>query len=98
MVPEVLARQPVFELVDAVEVYNGANSERENAIALQVAAYLGKPGIGGSDCHSVQGIGRACTAFERGVESPQSLLQELHAGRFRPALDVEQGKPRLFVR
>jgi predicted metal-dependent phosphoesterase TrpH len=98
MVPEVLARQPVFELVDAVEVYNGANSERENAIALQVADHLGKPGIGGSDCHSVQGIGCACTAFERSIESPQSLLQELHAGRFQPALDLPEGKPRLFAR
>ncbi len=84
MVPEVLARQPVFQYVDAIEVYNGANTDRENLIALEVAALLGKPGMAGSDCHSTQGIGCACTAFERTVESPEAMLQELHAGRFRP--------------
>jgi predicted metal-dependent phosphoesterase TrpH len=84
MVPEVLAREPVFEYVDAIEVYNGANTERENLIALEVAELLGKPGIAGSDCHSTQGIACACTLFERTVETPEMMLQELHAGRFRP--------------
>jgi predicted metal-dependent phosphoesterase TrpH len=97
MVPEVLAQQQVFEYVDAIEVLNGANSERENLIALQVASYIGKPGIGGSDCHSEQGIGCCCTVFERSVEGPEMLLQELHAGRFQPAFDLHKGDLQLFA-
>jgi predicted metal-dependent phosphoesterase TrpH len=84
MLPEVLARQPVFEYVDGIEVLNGANSERENQIAIDVAAYLGKPGIGGSDCHSASGIGCCGTVFERTVESAAMLVEELRAGRFVP--------------
>ena len=92
MVPEVLAREPVFEYVDAVEVYNGANTDRENLIALEVARLLGKPGIAGSDCHSTQGIGCACTQFERTLETPEMLVRELCAGRFRP-MSNRAGKP-----
>jgi predicted metal-dependent phosphoesterase TrpH len=82
MVPEVLARTPVFEYVDAIEVLNGANSDRENAIAVAVANYLGKPGIAGSDCHSETGIGCCLTHFERTIETPAQLVEELRAGRF----------------
>lgn len=82
MVPEVLARTPVFEYVDAIEVLNGSNSDRENQIAIDVANYLGKPGIAGSDCHSETGIGCCQTHFERMIETPAQLLDELHAGRF----------------
>lgn len=83
MVPEVLAEQPVFRYVDAIEVYNGANTDRENLIALEVAELLGKPGTAGSDCHSTQGIGCACTLFERSLETPEMMLAELRAGRFQ---------------
>lgn len=92
MVPEVLAKQPVFEYVDAVEVLNGACSERENLMALAVANVLGKPGIGGSDCHSENGIGVACTAFERAPDTPEAFLAELHAGRFYPAKGLNRGE------
>jgi hypothetical protein len=96
MVPEVLARQPVFEYVDAVEVLNGACSVQENLMALAVANLLGKPGTGGSDCHSEQGIGIACTVFERPAETTESLLVELHAGRFYAAHDLRTGELREF--
>ena len=96
MVPEVLAKQPVFEYVDAVEVLNGGCSERENLMALAVATLLGKPGIGGSDCHSEHGIGIACTVFERTPETPEGLLEELHSARFRAAYDLPKGKLREF--
>ena len=96
MVPEVLARQPVFEYVDGIEVLNGANSECENRIALAVANLLGKPGIGGSDCHSEQGIGSGCTLFERTLETPEMLLTELRAGRFVAAYDLPKGQARRF--
>jgi predicted metal-dependent phosphoesterase TrpH len=97
MVPEVLAKLPLFDLVDALEVLNGANSERENRIALAVANRLGKPGVGGSDCHSAAGIGCACTVFERAIEVPSDLLHELHAGRFLPGYDLPKGELTLFT-
>ena len=82
MTPEQAAELPVFQLVDAVEVLNGANTVRENLFALRVAQAVGKPGTGGSDCHSTQGIGIYCTVFDRDPASQEELLQELHAGRF----------------
>ena len=97
MVAEELANLPVFEYVDAIEVLNGCNTVRENVIALKVANYLGKPGTGGSDCHSTQGIGYYCTVFEKVLESPKMMLQELHAGRFGAAHDLAKGNLTTFT-
>jgi predicted metal-dependent phosphoesterase TrpH len=94
---EVLAKQPVFEYVDAVEVLNGACSLQENLMALAVANLLGKPGIGGSDCHSEQGIGIACTVFERTPETQERLIGELRGGRFFAARDLPSGQLRRFT-
>jgi len=96
MVPEVLQKQPVFEYVDAVEVINGACSEQENLMALAVANLLGKPGIGGSDCHSEQGIGVACTVFERTPDTQESFLEELRMGRFVAGYDLPKGELRTY--
>ncbi len=92
MTPEQAARLPVFALVDAVEVLNGANTLRENLFALRVAQALGKPGTGGSDAHSTQGIGVYCTAFEQDVTTPEGLLAELHAGRFQASHGLLDGR------
>ncbi len=97
MVPELLAKQAVFDYVDAVEVLNGCCTPRENLIALAVANHLGKPGSGGSDCHSRQGIGCCCTVFEKPLETPEDLLRELHAGRFQPAHDLHKGRLTLLT-
>lgn len=97
MTPEQASRLPVFELVDAVEVLNGANTVRENLFALRVAQVLGKPGTGGSDAHSTQGIGVYCTAFERDLESPEQLLAELRAGRFHAAHGLLDGRLTAFT-
>jgi hypothetical protein len=97
MVPDVLARQPVFEFVDAIEVLNGGCSDEENLMALAVANLLGKPGTAGSDCHSEQGIGIACTAFERLAETPEAFLAELRAGRFHAAHGLASGELRPFT-
>ncbi|MEX1253567.1 MAG: CehA/McbA family metallohydrolase [Dehalococcoidia bacterium] len=82
MTPEQAAKLPVFQFVNAIEVANGANTVRENVFALRVAQTLGKPGTGGSDAHSTQGIGFYCTVFEHDCQSQDELLAELHAGRF----------------
>ncbi|MDZ4277636.1 MAG: CehA/McbA family metallohydrolase [Dehalococcoidia bacterium] len=97
MTPEQAARLPVFQLVDGVEVLNGANTLRENLFALRVAQALGKPGTGGSDAHSTQGIGIFCTVVERDVASQEELLAELHAGRFHAAHGLLDGDLQRFT-
>lgn len=97
LTPEEAARLPLFGLVDAVEVLNGGNNAQENAFALEVAQVLGKPGVGGSDAHSHQGIGIHTTVFERGLESEEDLLRELRAGRFYPANGLLQGNLQPFT-
>jgi|SRR5581483_7655449 hypothetical protein len=97
MVPEELANLPVFELVHGIEVLNGCNTPRENVIALKVAKVLGKPGTGGSDCHSTSGIGYYCTVFEKELSSTEEMLEELHAGRVYAAHDLAKGNLTAFT-
>jgi predicted metal-dependent phosphoesterase TrpH len=97
MTPEQAAKLPVFQLVDAIEVLNGANTVRENVFALRVAQTLGKPGTGGSDAHSTQGIGFYCTVFERDCQSQEELLAELHAGRFHAHHGLLEGNLTYFT-
>jgi hypothetical protein len=83
LTPEQAAEQlPVFKLVHAIEVANGANTPQENEFALEVARILGLPGTGGSDAHSQTGIGAFATGFEHAIDTPERLLEELHAGHF----------------
>ena len=88
------AEHPVFQLVDDVEVGNGANTLRENDLAREVADALGKRGTGGSDAHSTHGLGCFVTSFERNVRCVAELVEELRAGRYTPAQGLLQGKLR----
>ena len=97
LTPEQAATLPVFQLADAIEVLNGANTVRENVYALRVARALGKPGTGGSDAHSTQGIGIYCTVIERTVATQQELLAELHAGRFHAGHGLLEGDLQRFT-
>jgi predicted metal-dependent phosphoesterase TrpH len=77
------ADRTIVQLVDGLEVYNGATGERENALAVAVREHVGVRGIGGSDAHSEHGLGCCATAFERPVRNERELIEELRAGRFR---------------
>ena len=57
------SHHPVFKLANAVEVANGGTADNENEMAMEVAGLLGMPVTGGSDAHSVHGIGKFVTAF-----------------------------------
>ena len=94
---EAAAKLPVFQLVDAVEVLNGANTLRENLFALRVAKALGKPGTGGSDAHSTQGIGVFCAVFDSTPTTQDDLLAEMHAGRFYAAHGLLEGNLQRFT-
>lgn len=95
--PEQATKLPVFRIADAIEVLNGANTVRENVFALRVAQLLGKPGTGGSDAHSTQGIGSYCVVFEKDLTSQEEMLAELHAGRFYAAHGLLTGDLQRFT-
>ena len=91
LTPEEASKLPVFQLVHGIEVLNGCNTPRENYFALQVAKTLGKPGTGGSDAHSTQGIGYFAAVFEEDIESPEHMLSMMHGGRFFPGRGLAEG-------
>lgn len=92
LMPEQAAKLPVFQLVHGIEVLNGCNTPRENYFALQVAKILGKPGTGGSDAHSTQGIGYFTAVFEEDLESQAHMVEQMHKGRFFPGRGLAEGK------
>lgn len=92
LTPEQACGLPVFQLVDGIEVLNGCNTPRENYFALQVAKLLGRPGTGGSDAHSTQGIGYFVAVFEENLESQEQMVEEMHRGRFWPGNGLAEGK------
>lgn len=87
---------PIFQLVDAIEVANGGNTDEENTFAWEVAQRLGKPMVGGSDAHSANGLGRCVTVFPEPLSSPDQFLKALHAGRFYPATGLNVGNLQPF--
>jgi len=89
---EELAQHPLFELVDAIEVWNGGCTEGENELAQAVARYLGKATVAGSDAHMPSEIGRYATAFEGDLGREQELLAALWSGRFYPLRRDAEGQ------
>lgn len=90
-VDEALAH-PVLEMVDAIEVANGATIEAENRFAWEVASRLGKPMVGGSDAHSTNGLGRCVTVLHHPVGTQREFLEALHAGEFYAATGLLAGE------
>ena len=91
LMPEQAAKLPVFQLVHGIEVLNGCNTPRENYFALQVAKTIGKPGTGGSDAHSTQGIGYFAAVFEEHIEDQEHMVEQMHKGRFYPGRSLAEG-------
>ena len=78
--------------VDAVEVANGGTVESENRFALKVAQQLGRYKTGGSDAHSVNGLGRCVTVFQDQICSEKAFIEALKLGRYYPALGLKGQK------
>ncbi|MBI2767368.1 MAG: PHP domain-containing protein [Chloroflexi bacterium] len=91
LLPEQAARLPVFQLVHGIEVLNGCNTPRENYFALQVAKILGKPGTGGSDAHSTQGIGYFAAVFDETLDNTEQMVRQMHLGNFHPGRGLAEG-------
>ena len=77
----------------AIETHNGANKERSNRMARELARELGVPGVGGSDAHALWQVGRCVTVFERRISTQEELLRELREGRFYGAYLEEVAGP-----
>ena len=89
--PEDALEHPVFKLADAIEVANGGTIDRENEFALQVAGLLNLPVTGGSDAHSVHGLGKFVTEFHDEVKTEAEFLRALHSGQFHPMTGLRAG-------
>lgn len=94
--PEEAAKHPIFGLVDEIEVVNGANSEVENRFAQEVAHVLGRRGTGGSDAHSVNGLGKGSTLFKGDIRNERDLLDALRAGDYVPQEGFHLGNPQEY--
>ena len=69
----------------AVEILNGSVSLDGNHRAEKAAERLGINGIGGSDAHGLQVLGKAYTCFPAPVESMEELTAALKGGNYYPA-------------
>jgi len=77
---------PACSHVTAIETQNGRGSDRENAFSAEVATRLSLPAVAASDAHERKDIGRCATEFERKITGLGDLIEELKAGRFKPAV------------
>lgn len=84
-----VCRNPIFGLVDAVEVLNGRSNDKENRFASQLCRKLDLKGVAGSDGHSAEDVPSFATEFDRSIGSLEELIVELREGRFR-ALDLRK--------
>ncbi|HXW83179.1 MAG TPA: CehA/McbA family metallohydrolase [Candidatus Binataceae bacterium] len=89
--PERAAKLKLFELVDAIEVLNGACSEDENVFALRVARELGLPEVAGSDSHSAPSIGCVSTLLELPVHDERELIDAIKAKKCRAGRGLLKG-------
>jgi hypothetical protein len=95
--PEQAMNHPVFKLVNAIEGANGGTVDKENEFAMKVAALLGLPVTGGSDAHSVHGLGRCVTMFDDDIFDETEFLAALRLGGFVPAVGLRSGLVKPYV-
>jgi predicted metal-dependent phosphoesterase TrpH len=81
--PDRAAKLRIFEMVDAIEVLNGACSEDENVFALKVARHLGLAEVAGSDSHSAGSVGCVTTLLDTPVKDERALINAIRAKRCR---------------
>jgi len=71
--------------IAAIETHNGGNQTSDNDLAIQAAAHMGLPSLGGSDCHKPEAVGRCATEFLRPVTDLASFLAAVRDGACRGA-------------
>ena len=93
-----IASHELFDYVDFIEVTNGANTSEENNLAFEISQSLNKNGTGGSDAHSIQGIGKSVTVFDSKINDTTSLVKNLKLGNFYPAEGLNIGRLTPFTK
>jgi predicted metal-dependent phosphoesterase TrpH len=76
-------RMPAFNLVDAMETFNGQSGIHEGRLAGSIARHLNLPDTGGSDAHAVLGVGSCYTLFEESVRGEEDLICQIKAGKMK---------------
>lgn len=76
-------RLSVLRRLDGIEVVNGNVSDENNARARELADRLEIGGIGGSDAHTPERVGRAATEFTAPIGSEEELVQALKDGAYQ---------------
>lgn len=90
---EEASKHPVFPLMDSIEVVNGGNIDTENRFAQEVAEVLGISGTGGSDAHSLQGLGKGSTYFDEDIRNEYDLIEALRSNASIPMDGFHTGNP-----
>ena len=80
---ESACKNPLFKLIDSMEVLSGRQTPKEDNFSIQVCERLNLKGVGGSDAHSTKDIGKCVTIFENRIEGEADLIKELKAGKFK---------------
>ena len=80
---ENVCREPVFKLVDSLEVYNGHSGFGEVEFSRLVADQLQMKGTGGSDSHGTPEIGSCYCLFEDEIKNESDFLAGIKDGRFQ---------------
>ena len=81
----------LFQICDAIEVFNGRGTQTENGFSVELGQMLGARTTGGSDAHRVEQMGTAATRFQRPITGLHDLIRELREGRFL-AVDLRDGR------
>ncbi|MGE0598534.1 MAG: CehA/McbA family metallohydrolase [Dehalococcoidia bacterium] len=71
------------EFFSSVEAINGSDSKLKNMAATGLAKGFRLPGVGGSDAHAAEEVGRAATKFHLPrIETDRQLLEALKSGEY----------------
>jgi len=70
------------EYFASVEAANGSDTRLQNLAAAGLAKGFRLPGIGGSDAHTAEEVGRAATRFRSRVRTDAELLDALRTGAY----------------
>lgn len=89
------ANHPIFNIVDEIEISNGANTNQENNFARELANIKGFIGTGGSDAHSFHGIGKYVTFFEKDIYNEKDLIKSIKNKAFRAGI-INGGRFNVF--
>ena len=82
MTPQQAMQRPLFKQVDALEVFNGKVTPKENQFAHQVAKGLNLPVTGGSDAHEVLEVGQYATRFSKPIQNEAELVAALKSDNY----------------